>query len=123
MPTDKQHVRFCIAYATSHAVEYLTFLWAFQRRRYAQPLAHRPWMGRIVRGMHGLYWLALIGLCTALYVVGYHSDDLWLERPWRVGGLELWRWVFLWGLWQSLAHFGWDGFLWKMRHPRTRASL
>jgi len=116
-------VKVYVAYATSHAAEYLVFLWAFQRRRYAEPLPHDPLMGRIVARHHGLYWVALVLGCTAVYVVGYHSDDFWLERPWKVAGLELWRWVFLWGLWQSMSHFAWDGFLWKMRRASTRASL
>jgi len=116
-------VKVYIAYATSHAVEYIVFLWAFQKRRYARPLAHGPLMGRIVRRGHAAYWVALVLSCTAIYVVGFHSDDFWLEKPWRVAGLELWRWVFLWGLWQSLSHFAWDGFLWKMRRPSTRANL
>jgi len=34
-----------LTYAFSHAVEYMVFVWAFQHRRYAQPLAHHPWLG------------------------------------------------------------------------------
>ena len=33
-------VRAFLAFSFSHAVEYMVFVWAFQRRRYAAPLPH-----------------------------------------------------------------------------------
>ena len=35
-------VKVYMAFAFSHAMEYMVFVWAFQRKRYARPLEHRP---------------------------------------------------------------------------------
>ena len=42
-------VRMFMAFAFSHAVEYMVFVWAFQRTRYREPLGHDPALGRVLR--------------------------------------------------------------------------
>ena len=32
-------------------------------------------------------------------------------------------WFFYWTVYQSMVHFYFDGFLWKMRLPATRANI
>ena len=55
-----------MAFAFSHAVEYMVFVWAFQRRRYSRTLPHEPLLGRVL----GRPWLAY-GAFTALLVFPY----------------------------------------------------
>jgi hypothetical protein len=37
--------------------------------------------------------------------------------------MKIGKWVFYWGVFQSLLHFYYDGFLWKTRQAAVRTSL
>ena len=113
-----------MAFAFSHAVEYMVFVWAFQRRRYREPLAHRPLLGRILERP----WLAYGGFTLGI-TLPYLLARFWgyLIVPDAVNpvlaGTTLERWAFYWSVFQSFVHFYYDGFLWKMRLPFVRAHL
>jgi len=113
-----------MAFAFSHAVEYMVFVWAFQRRRYREPLPHAPLLGRILRHP----WLAYGGFTLAVTVPYLFARFLgYLIAPQAsnpvVLGTTIERWAFYWSVYQSLVHFYYDGFLWKMRLPSVRANL
>lgn len=111
-----------VAYGFSHAVEYCVFVWAFQRRRYRTPLAHRPLIGSLLRSpflFYGVFFLVVGGLYAGLE---YGSGTLYEGRL-SVAGTPVRSWIFYWTVWHSMTHFYFDSFLWKMRLPEVRASL
>ncbi len=117
-------VKVYLAFAFSHALEYCVFVWAFQRKRYQAKLAHDPLLGRLLRHPLGFY-LGMI----AVFGVGILLLKYWgrlimpgTERP-ELFGYRTGYWLGLWGLYQSMAHFYFDGFLWKMRLPSVRANI
>jgi hypothetical protein len=114
-----------IAYGFSHAVEYLVFVWAFERKRYAHPLPHDPLLGRMLATpvSTAISWFLFVVPVAAMYFLFQHGDDfLWQGRG-EVAGVPMYRWAFLWTIWQSFAHFYYDGFLWKMRLPEVRSNI
>jgi hypothetical protein len=112
-----------IAYGFSHALEYMVFVWAYQRRRYAAPLAHRPLIQRLIQ------WPVLwYGGFVLAFALGY----LWLDyadeygvtaEPVKLFGVRGASLLFYWTIWHSMVHFYFDGFLWKMRLPQVRANV
>ncbi len=113
-----------MAFAFSHAVEYMVFMWAFQRRRYSRTLPHEPLLGRLL----GRPWLAYGAFTTALVfpylLVRFYGAIIVPEAtsPLLLG-TTIERWGFYWSVWQSLVHFYYDGFLWKMRLPAVQANI
>jgi hypothetical protein len=112
-----------IAYGFSHAIEYMTFVWAFLRRRYAQPQVHKPLIQRLLTKPILAYGIFTLSIAAVFFGVEY-GDDFGLHE----GGVKLFdirfgTWLFSFAIWQSIAHFYFDGFLWKMRAPSVRASL
>ncbi len=117
-------IKVYLAFAFSHGLEYMVFVWAFQRRRYAERRAPQPLMGRILEHpwiAYPLYTLALGGLYVLLH--DWEPFDFWQVPGFRVAALELGQWVFFWGVFQSLLHFYYDGFLWRTRHTAMTRSL
>jgi len=117
-------VRMFMAFAFSHAVEYMVFVRAFQRRRYREPLGHDPVLGRVLRRP----WLAY-GVFTFAVTVPYLLVRFWgylivpeATNP-TLFGTTFERWGFYWSVYQSLVHFYYDGFLWKMRSASVRRYL
>lgn len=109
-------VKAFIAFGFSHAVEYMVFVWGFQRRFYNQPRQHPSLMQQLLKFPRAWYVsftaiLIVLGSLQALYI-----DDL-NEIPfaWMTVG----RWYFYYTVYESLVHFYMDGFLWKMRRPEV----
>lgn len=113
-----------VAYGFSHAVEYIVFVWAFQRRRYAAPLPHRPTLARILRRPGLAYGGFVVGGAVLIFVLQYYGRNVFAERdqPYFVG-FSTAEWFVYWGMLQSMIHFYFDSFMWKMRHPSTRAHI
>ncbi len=117
-------IKVYLAFAFSHAVEYMVFVWAFQRRRYATALPHRPLLGRVLSRP----WLAyggFIAVGAVLVVVLKYYGRTWLperDQPYFVG-ITTAEWFMYWGVYQSMVHFYFDGFMWKMRRSTTRAHI
>jgi hypothetical protein len=111
-----------IAWGFSHAVEYIVFVWAFQRRRYAVPLSPPPLLQRLLR--HGaLLYGVFIAVIAAIYLWSNYAVGFgWIEQQPVLFGLRTTMIVYIWAIWHSIAHFYFDGFLWKMR-PAVRAAL
>ncbi len=116
-------IKVFIAYGFSHAVEYCVFVWAFLRRRYAKPQPARPLIQRALRHpwlAYGLFSLAIAGTCFLLDPAGHYGIN---DGRMHLYGVSLATWMFAFTIWHSMAHFYFDGFLWKMRAPETRANI
>ncbi len=113
-----------LAFAFSHAVEYMVFVWAFQRRRYQEPLPHRPLIERFLRFPITAYVLSALSLAALFVYFKYFGRYLFpgQARP-RAFGFSTLELVGYWTVYQSMVHFYFDGFLWKMRHASTRATI
>lgn len=113
-----------IAFGFSHAVEYITFVWAFQRRRYRHPQASPCLMQRLLR--HPEIWYGvLISIFTTFGVLQVLGGRTILTgaKPVEFFGITLRGWILYYAAYQSLVHFYLDGFLWKMRTPEVRANI
>jgi len=117
-------IKVFVAFGFSHAVEYMVFVWAFQRRRYAEPSA-RP---SVLAGLlaHPLWFY---GSLTIVLGAISMTSALW-GRWFLVGaapvvflGMTGAQWFFYYAVFQSLVHFYMDGFLWKLRRPEVRAHV
>ena len=112
-----------IAYGFAHAFEYMVFVWAFQRRRYSTPLPHKPFMAKVLR-WPVLWYAALTLLIAGAYFLIDFGQKMGLREPgWKPFGFTPGMWLYAWAIWHSLAHFYFDGFLWKMRMPAVRQSI
>lgn len=113
-----------LAYAFSHGIEYMVFVWAYQRRRYADPLPHDPLLGRLLRRPLLAYAVFTLGLGALFIVLKYWGRSIFPDalQPHFIG-LPTWEWIRYWTIFQSMLHFYFDGFLWKMRAPTTTAHL
>lgn len=112
-----------IAYGFSHAIEYMTFVWAFLRRRYAQPQPHKPLIQRLLTRPVLAYGIFTLSIAAVFFGIEY-GDDFGLHGGnVRLFDIRFGTWLFSFAIWQSIAHFYFDGFLWKMRAPQVRASL
>ncbi|NJK33217.1 MAG: hypothetical protein HC927_12875, partial [Deltaproteobacteria bacterium] len=117
-------VKVYLAFAFGHALEYCVFVWAFQRRRYQAPLAHRPALGRLLAHPLAFYLAMILLFGIALLLGKYWGRHIVpdADRP-ELLGYRVAYWLGFWGVYQSMVHFYFDGFLWKMRLPSVRANL
>jgi hypothetical protein len=117
-------VKAYLAFAFSHAVEYMVFVGAFQGRRYEKKLPHDPLLGRIVKRPILAYGLFTLVVAVVFLGAKYYGSYILPgnEQP-EVFGAQPIEWAKYWGIYQSMAHFYFDGFLWKMRLPSVRANL
>lgn len=124
-----------VAYGFSHAIEYVVFVWAFQRRRYAVPHDPPPILQRLLR-RSWLFYGVFAGVIALTYFYvefshSFHFPDVtiagftleWGGSKVKIFGYNGTLWIYVWAIWHSLTHFYFDGFLWKMRAPTVRASL
>lgn len=117
-------VKAYIALAFSHAVEYMVFVWAFQRRRYSAPDAPPGPMRTLLRRPIAFYLVLGVGLCALAmseYLLGRKVAPG--VEPMRLGGLSLRQWFFYYGAYESMLHFYTDGFLWKMRSRAVQRAI
>jgi hypothetical protein len=119
-------VKAYLAFAFSHAIEYMVFVWAYQRRRYADTLEHRPLLGTILSKP----WLAYLSFVSVLglvfFFLSYFGRTVFprpAEAQPALYGIPTAVWISYWGIYQSIQHFYFDGFLWKMRIASNRATI
>jgi len=117
-------VKVYMAFAFSHAIEYCVFVWAFQRRRYQAPLEHQPLLGRLLRHPLVFYVGLILLFGVGIMLLKFWGKWIFVDsaRP-KVLGYRTAYWLGFWGVYQSMVHFYFDGFLWKMRLASVRANL
>jgi hypothetical protein len=114
-------VKVYLGWGATHAIEYTTFVWAFQRKRYRTPLPHRPLIQRLLRFPWFYYGFFLFGLGGVYVVLKYWERTFFPGTPPpTLFGFSAWRWIASFAVFQSMMHFWFDGFLWKMRVESTR---
>jgi hypothetical protein len=111
------------AFGFSHSIEYMVFVWAFLRRRYAAPLPHRPFLQRALERPWLAYAVFTLPIAGAFFLVEYGDEYGLHAGGLRLLDVKIGTWLFVFAIWHSMAHFWFDGFLWKMRRPTVRASL
>jgi hypothetical protein len=117
-------IKVYLAFAFSHGLEYMVFIWAYQRRRYAKRRSPRPTLARVLDHPWLAYSTYTFALAAAYVLLrDWQGFSVWQVPSVRVGGMTLGMWIFYWGVFQSLLHFYFDGFLWKTRQPEMRKSL
>jgi hypothetical protein len=111
-----------VAFAATHCIEYLTFVWAIQRQRYPEYDPQAPILSRVVR------WPILYygGIAVVVAAISSFTHYATLYFPDRVGNLYLFGHpIYVWAFWcsimQAFLHFYYDGFLWKMKPEFLRA--
>lgn len=117
-------VKVYLAFAFSHALEYCVFVWAFQRKRYHQNLTHQPLLGRLLRHPVVFYLGMILVFAVGIALLKFWGRSIFpgAERP-ELLGYRTAYWLGFWGIYQSMVHFYFDGFLWKMRLPSVRANI
>lgn len=113
-----------MAFAFSHAVEYMVFVWAYQRKRYGEALPHAPLLGRVLQHPLLAYGGFTLGITLPYLVARFYGYLIFPDatNPTFLGA-TVERWAFYWSVFQSLLHFYYDGFLWKMRLPSVHAHI
>ncbi len=110
-----------IAFAFSHAFEYMVFVWAYQRRAYRVQKERPTIMQRLLQ--HPVRWY--VAFSAVLLAVG--AGSTWYGRTLLMDmqflGLTATGWIFYYAVYESLIHFYMDGFLWKMRKAQVRANI
>jgi hypothetical protein len=113
-----------IAFGFSHAIEYMAFVWAFQRRRYRRAQFEHCLMAHLLRYTTIWYTLFIIIFATAgILQVLWGRTILTTTKPIMIFGLTGRTWVLYYAVYQSLVHFYMDGFLWKMRRLEVRGNI
>jgi hypothetical protein len=107
-----------VAFAATHCLEYLTFLWALQRQRYPRYDADAPLLSSMIQ-RPVLYYGGLTLFVGSLFFVARYAAHYLQASP-EVFGLPLAVWAFWYSILQAFLHFYYDGFLWKMRPELTR---
>jgi hypothetical protein len=113
-----------IAFGFSHSIEYMTFVWAFQRRRYRRAQSQHCLMQRLLRYPTTWYTTFIVVFVAAgILQVLWGRTILTTTRPIEFFGIAGRKWVLYYAVYQSLVHFHMDGFLWKMRRPEVRENI
>jgi hypothetical protein len=113
-----------LSYTFSHALEYFVFVWAYERKRFANPSAAPSLLKRALRHPAFFYWGFFFAIGIFYVVFRYWGVYLFpADEKLDVAGISGTRWIYYWGISQSMVHFYYDGFLWKMRSPATRANI
>jgi hypothetical protein len=113
-----------IAFGFSHAVEYMTFVWAFQKRRYRRRFTKPNLVQRLLRypkTWYGLFTLTFVS--AGILQVLWGRTILTTTKPIVLLGITGRGWVMYYAVYESMVHFYMDGFLWKMRRPEVRENV
>ena len=110
--------------ATTHGIEYVTFVWAFQRRRYPQVDSSAPLLSRLVQHPLLYYIGGSVVIAAAIFFARYAHSVLGVSlESMSFFGAQLATWSIWYSILQGIPHFYYDGFLWKMRQTELAKSL
>ena len=113
-------IKVVIAFGFNHTLEYIVFVWAWQRRKRASGAGAVP-VAEATRGVgRSVYGFALLGVVfwAAIFMygryvaVGSKQPALWGHTP-KEALLGVATYL-------SITHFYIDGFLWKIRKPGSQ---
>ena len=111
-----------LAFAFSHAVEYMVFVWAFQRRCYADDRVSP--LGRVLSRPLFAYGLFTATLAVMFFVFGPWSRLLFPQLRWQLAGLDVGDgFIRPYIVASSALHFYYDGLLWKLGRAEVRAHV
>jgi len=110
------------AFAASHSIEYMTFIWAFQRRRYATSGGTAPILEHITQRPVLYFGTGVVVLLT-LFIGGRYVLVYGVQEMPVAFGHPIPVWIFWYSIMQALIHFYYDGFLWKLRRPELAQSI
>ena len=111
-----------VAFAASHSIEYMTFILAFQRRRYGRSDGSAPVLEHVTRHPLVYFGTGVAGL-LALFVVGRYVLGYGVAQVPYAFGYPIPLWVYWYSILQAMIHFYYDGFLWKLRRPELARSI
>ncbi len=113
-----------VVFATGHAIEYMVFIWAFQRRRYASDGFQDVTLSRLLRRPL-LFYLSFTLIITSVVLYGRYGTEIpgLQSLPATIFGETPRTWIIWYTLYQGVLHFYYDGFLWKLRRPALRAQM
>ena len=110
--------------ATMHGIEYITFVWAFQRRRFPTTDAQAPVLSRLVAHPFLYYVVGSAVMASVIFCARFARIYFGLsEESITFFGARLTTWAIWYSLLHAIPHFYYDGFLWKMRHTELSKSL
>jgi len=111
-----------LAFAFSHAVEYMVFVWAFQRRCYEGDRTST--LGRALGSPLLAYALFTLALVVLFFAFGPWAKILFPRLQWQLAGLDVGDgFIRPYIVVSSALHFYYDGVLWKLRRPEVRALV
>jgi hypothetical protein len=111
-------IKVIIAFGFNHTLEYVVFVWAWQRRK--QGVTDAVGSRRVARAVLGLS-VALVAAWFAAYAAGKYVAVGW-RQPELLGRTPK-EIVLGVAIYLAITHFYVDGFLWKLRRPEVRAVL
>lgn len=115
-------VKGVLALGFSHILEYLVFVWAFERRYYATPRA--TWLARWMTRPALVVFGAAATMASVYIYLAFWGRYIAPEQPRPSAfGITAGRLLGAFGSSLAMFHFYVDGFVWKMRRPEVRGNL
>lgn len=115
-------VKGVVALGFSHILEYLVFVWAFERRYYATP--RETFLARWMRHPGWtVFGVAAVLMVVHIYVSAWGKHIALSQGRPEWFGITAGRLLGSVGIFLSMFHFYVDGFVWKMRRPEVRTHL
>jgi hypothetical protein len=112
-----------IVFASSHGLEYMVFIWAYQRRRYRDEATLRA-ASPLLRYPVALYLSFTAVVMGALFYANYSYQFPALEAlPRTLFQEDVRDWLLWFTLYHGVLHFYYDGFLWKLRRPGLLSQI
>jgi hypothetical protein len=111
-----------VAFAATHCIEYLTFLWALQRQRYPAYDPQAPILSSVIQ-WPVLYYGGIVVFVAAVSFLARYAAHYFpaSASSFYLLGHPLYTWAYWYSIMQAFLHFYYDGFLWKMRPELVRS--
>jgi hypothetical protein len=110
-----------VAFAATHCIEYLTFLWALQRQRYPVYDAAAPILSRALQRPVLYYGAIAVAVAGVSFFARYAFHYFPASAGFSLAGHPIYVWAFWFSVMQAFLHFYYDGFLWKMKPELVRS--
>jgi hypothetical protein len=113
-----------LVFASSHGLEYIVFIWGYQRRRYRDEAARRDASPILLRHPVALYVTLTVLVLGAIFYAN-HTDEFpaLASVPRMIFHVDVGEWLLWFTFYHGVLHFYFDGFLWKLRRPAMLAHI